>query len=271
MFERFTDRARRVIVLAQDAAREMGHAQIKPEHLMVGLQQGEGMAAHAMAQAGVDGATLRQRVAARYECTPSAKKIDRVPFSVEGKKCLELSLRAALALGHNYIGTEHLFFGVERQAEANGRSLDELLGVQAVSIHRRLTDMLGGATSGPGMRSPALQAALDRARAEAGRSPMTTGHVLSGMLADPDSQVSQGLKALGADQPRVQAALDAVNVADTSDATPVQQSVSITIGETTTVIADPDVAAALQALTSEQLRDILRRAIDRPETGQAAG
>ena len=136
MFERFTPRARRVIVLAQDAAREMGHSQIKPEHLLVGLQQGEGMAANAMAQAGVDGTTLRQRVAALHHSKPAAKRIDKVPFSLEGKKCLEQSLRAALALGHNYIGTEHLFFGVQRQAEANNEPLDNLLGASADEIGR---------------------------------------------------------------------------------------------------------------------------------------
>ena len=220
MFERFTDRARRVIVVAQDAARDMGHAQIKPEHLLVGLQQGEGMAAKAITQAGVDGATLRERVAALYERLPSAKKIDKVPFSVEGKKCLEQSLRAALALGHNYIGTEHIFFGVQRQAEANDKSLDELLGVNASEISRRLTEMLAGATAGPAMRSPALGSALERARARLGQLPMTTGHVLDEMLADPESQVSHALSALGMDPHRVQAALDAVSLAERATQTP---------------------------------------------------
>src|SRR4029077_2797698 len=137
MFERFTPRARRVIVLAQDAARDMGHAQIKPEHLLVGLQQGEGMAASAMAHLGVEGPTLRQRVADLYPSNPGAKKINKVPFSTEGKECLEQSLRAALALGHSYIGTEHLFFGVQRQGESNARRRDELLGFSAAEIQRR--------------------------------------------------------------------------------------------------------------------------------------
>ncbi len=271
MFERFTPRARRVIVLAQDTAREMGHAQIKPEHILVGLLQGEGMAANAIAQAGVDGTTLRQRVASLYASKPSAKKMNKVPFSVEGKKCLEQSLRAALALGHNYIGTEHLFFGVQRQAETDDRSFDELLGVSAAEIHRRLTEMLRGAPTGRAMRSPALQSALDRARTRAGQSPMTTGHVLGGMLSDPDSQVSHALAELGIDPERVQAALDAVKLVDTSDASPAPQSISMTIGETTVVITDPDVATAFQQLSSDQLRDIFRKAIDRPDPDQAAG
>ncbi|MGH9068624.1 MAG: Clp protease N-terminal domain-containing protein, partial [Acidimicrobiales bacterium] len=121
------------------------------------------------------------------------------------------------------------------------------------------------------MRSPALQATLVRARTQAGRSPMTTGHVLADMLTDPDSQVSHALADLGIDPGKVQAALDAVDLADTSDASPAPQSVAITIGETTTVIVDPDVAAALQQLSTEQLRDVVKRAVDRPDPGQAAG
>jgi ATP-dependent Clp protease ATP-binding subunit ClpA len=271
MFERFTDRARRAIVLAQDAARDMGHSEIKPEHLIVGLQQGEGMAANAMIQAGVDGARLRQRVTALYESRPSAKKIDKVPFSVDSKKCLERSLRAALALGHNYIGTEHLFFGVQGQTETNDRSLDDLLGVRAAEVHRRLTEMLGDMTSGPALRSPALQVALDHARSRIGQAPMTTGHVLGGMLADPDSQVARALAGIGVDPQRAQDALEAVNLAETSDASPAPRSFAITIGESTTVIADADVATALQRLSSDQLRDILKEVVDRSGPDAAPG
>lgn len=260
-----------MIVLAQDAARDMGHAQIKPEHLLLGLQRGDGLAAAAMAQAGVDGTAMCQRIAALYGSRPAAKKIDKVPFSVEGKKCLEQSLRAALALGHRYIGTEHLFFGVQRQAEASNRSLDDLLGVSAADIHRRLIEMLHGASPRPSMRSPALQAAFDRARSGAGQAPMTTGHLLGAMLADPDSQVSRGLASMGVDPQRIRAAVDAVNLAETSDASPAPQTVAITIGESTTVIADPNIAAAIQQLTGEQLRDVLQKILDRPGPGQAVG
>jgi ATP-dependent Clp protease ATP-binding subunit ClpA len=271
MFERFTDRARRVIVVAQDSARQMGHAQIKPEHLVLGLQQGDGLAAKAMGQAGVDGATLHERVAALYPSKGAAKKIDRVPFSPEAKKCLEQSLRAALALGHNYIGTEHLFLGVQREAETADRHLDDLLGVSAAEIRHRLTEMLGRTASDPAMRSPALQAALDWARSHAGPSPMTTGHLLGGMLADPDSQAARALAEMSVDPQRVQAALDAVKLAETSDASPTPPSIAITIGETTTVIADPALATALQQLNADQLRDIIKKGIDHPDTSQAAG
>ena len=271
MFERFTPRARRVIVLAQDAAREMGHPQINPDHLLLGLQQGEGMAANAMAQAGVDGATLRQIVSSRTQSKASAKKVDRVPFSVEAKKCLELSLRAVLALGHNYIGTEHLFFGVQQEAETRSQSLDDLLGVSTAEVHNRLTEMLAGATSGPPMRSSGLQSALDRARRQTGQTPMTTGHLLTSMLADTDSQAARALTSLGIALEAVTAALDATNLSDTSAASPTPQSVAITIGETTTLIADEGLANALQQLDAGQLRDAMKRAVGLEDPGQAAG
>ncbi len=143
MFERFTPRARRAIVLAQDAARDMGHPQIKPEHLLVGLREGEGMASAAMSQVGVDGPALRLRVADASQAKPGATKLGKVPFSPEAKKALELSLRAALALGHNYIGTEHLFLGVQSGAESRGQSLDDLLAVNTGDVQTRLMEMLG--------------------------------------------------------------------------------------------------------------------------------
>jgi ATP-dependent Clp protease ATP-binding subunit ClpA len=268
MFERFTPRARRVIVLAQGAARDLGHTKIRPEHLLIGLQEGEGMAANAMAQSGVDGAALRARVAGLHPSTDAAKKINKVPFSSEAKQCLEQSLRAALALGHNYIGTEHLFFGVQRQAEMSGRSLDDLLGASTSEIHRQLNELLGGAS--PAVRSPALQATLERARSQAGHSQVTTGHVLTGMLADPDSQAWHALAAVGVDPARLRSAIDAVNLADTSDASPAPQSVAITVGDATTVLTDPDIASALQHLDAAQLRDMIKRAIEGKGPGEAA-
>lgn len=271
MFERFTPRARRVIVLAQDAARDMGHPEIKPEHLALGLAQGDGLAANAMAEAGVDATALRQRVGGLFKSKPSAKKINRVPFSTDAKKCLEQSLRAALALGHNYIGTEHLFFGVQRQAESVNQSLDDLLGVSASDIHRRLTDLLSNLGSGGAMRSPALRAALDRARTQAGQSPVTTGHLLAGMLADLNSQVARALTGMGIDAEQVQAALDAVDLAETSDYDPIPQRITLTIGDNTTVIDDPQIATALQQLNAEQLRDVIKRAIEPLGPDQAAG
>lgn len=266
MFERFTDRARRLVVLAQDAARDIGHARIRPEHLLVGLQQGEGLAADAMTESGLDGAALRRRVSVLYESAKSAKKVDKVPFSSETKRCLEQSLRAATALGHNYIGTEHLFFGVRRHSEMNNQPVDEVLGVDVTQIQRRLIEMLGGTS--PMLRSPGLQSALEQARAEAGESSMTTGHVMAAMLADPNSQVSRAFIELGIDPQRAQSAVDGVNLAENTDGRSAPKSLAVVIGESTTVIADPEVASALQHLSPEQLQELLRRAVAQPDTNQ---
>jgi ATP-dependent Clp protease ATP-binding subunit ClpA len=271
MFERFTDRARRVIVVAQDTARDMSHPQIAPEHLLCALKQGEGIAAIAMAQAGVDGAALRQRVADSIERKPAARELDKIPFSPQGKKALELSLREALALGHNYIGTEHLFLGVEREAGGRGQTLDGLLGVRTADVHQRLLAMLGGATATPPLRSPALQSALDQARQHAGQTPLTTGHVVAALMDDSESQAAQALSALGVTRESLQAALARVPVTGTSDASTAAQSVKITIGESTTVIGDAAIAAALQELSADDLRDAIKRAMGLGGRDQATG
>jgi ATP-dependent Clp protease ATP-binding subunit ClpA len=271
MFERFTDRARRVIVVAQDTARDMSHPQITPEHLLIALRQGEGVAAMAMTQSGVDTTRLRQRVAENLEHKPGAQKLDKIPFSPQAKKALELSLRQALALGHNYIGTEHLFLGVEREAEQRGQTLDGLLGVKSAEVHQRVLAMLGGATASPPGRSPALQSALDQARQQAQQTAMTTGHVLAAIVRDSRSQAARALTALGVAAEAVLAALAQVSLADTSDATPPAESVAVTIGETTTVINDPLVASALHDLSADELRDAIKKALRLGDGDQATG
>ena len=271
MFERFTDRARRVIVVAQDTAREMSHPQISPEHLLLALGQGEGVAAMAMTQSGVDTARLRQRVADNLEHRPGAQKLDKIPFSPEAKKALELSLRQALALGHNYIGTEHLFLGLEREAEQRGQTLDGLLGVKSAEVH--------AACAGDARRSHRLATrALPRTSVRPGSSPpqaqqtpMTTGHVLAAIVGDRQSQATQALSALGVTEEAVQAALVEVSLAGTSDATSPAQSVAITIGETTTTISDPAVAGALQDLSADQLRDAIKKTLGLGDGEQATG
>ncbi|HTT90134.1 MAG TPA: Clp protease N-terminal domain-containing protein [Acidimicrobiales bacterium] len=271
MFERFTDRARRSIVVAENTAREMGHRQIKPEHLLVALTHTDGVAAKAMAESGVDSAHLRARVSARFENDPSAKKLNKVPFSPDAKKALEQSLRAALGLGHNYIGTEHLFFGVQRQAEQKGEAIDELLGVSADDVHKRILQMLEGGRPAASMRSPALHSAMGAAARSAGRAAMTTGHLLVAIAADTRSQGALALATLGVSAEAVTAAVLQVPVADTSDAIPAEQGVAIIIDGVTTLISDPEVATALRGLSGDQVRDIIKRGIGPASPDQAAG
>lgn len=281
MFERFTDRARRVLVVAQDAAREMGHQRITPEHILVALTEGHGIAAKAMAQCGVDRAAVRARVAALYESEPLAQKLDKIPFSSGAKRALEQSLRAALKLGHKYIGTEHLYLGVQREAEQRRETLDELLGVSAAAVNDRVMQIVAdwvrpGASGRPAPPgdwecSPALQSAMNAATRAVGQDPVTTGHLLAAMVADTDSQAARALAVLGLSEEAVGGALTQVPLAGTSDATPSGASIAITTGGTTTLITDPEVVAALHRFNVDQLREIIKKAIGSAGSDQAAG
>ena len=117
MFERFTERARRVVVLAQEEARELSHNYIGTEHLLLGLiRDGEGVAGRALEKLGVGLAAARQQVediVGEGKQAPSG----HIPFTPRAKKVLELSLREALQLSHDYIGTEHILLGLLREGE----------------------------------------------------------------------------------------------------------------------------------------------------------
>ena len=117
MFERFTDRARRVVVLAQDEARGLKHNYIGTEHLLLGLiSEGEGVAAKALETMEIKGEAVRASV---IEIIGEGEKPveGHIPFTPRAKRVFELSLREALQLGHNYIGTEHLLLGLLKEGE----------------------------------------------------------------------------------------------------------------------------------------------------------
>jgi ATP-dependent Clp protease ATP-binding subunit ClpC len=118
MFERFTERARRVILLAQNEARSLDHNYIGTEHLLLALiEEGDGVGAKALEAMQISGDTVREKVeeiTGRGQAPPSK---GHIPFTPEAKKVLELSLREALQLGHTYIGTEHILLGLIREDE----------------------------------------------------------------------------------------------------------------------------------------------------------
>jgi ATP-dependent Clp protease ATP-binding subunit ClpA len=262
MFERFTDRARRVLVIAQEEARTLEHSFIRPEHLLLGLVRGEGLASTALREAGVRYAVLRERFVEAVAPTPNAGRLDKVPFSPQAKKTLELSLREALKLGHNYIGTEHLLLGVLRGAEdrdVKDNRVNDLIGDLAGQLRARVTELVSGASALSRLRSPALVEAIDRARQLAGQAPMTTGHVVTAVLDDLESQASRALAAVGVSQESLVAALARVGLAGTTDAGPVPL-VEVKVGDVTTTIEDPDVAAVLADLTADEIRAGLMRA-----------
>ncbi len=146
MFERFTDRARRVLVLAQDEARLLGHNFIGTEHLLLGLVlEGDGIAAKALESLGIDLDTARAAVQqGGRPGTEPGDAGDTPAFTPRAKKVLELSLREALALGHNYIGTEHMLLGIVREGEGEAARVLTGLGAGLDRVREHTLQLLQG-------------------------------------------------------------------------------------------------------------------------------
>jgi ATP-dependent Clp protease ATP-binding subunit ClpC len=144
VFERFTDRARRVVVLAQEEARLLEHNYIGTEHILLGLiHEGEGVAANALESLGIPLEGVRKQIEARVGRGHEAAT-GHVPFTPRAKKVLELSLREALQLGHNYIGTEHLLLGVIREGEGVGAQVLQAMGADLDRIRSQVIELLSG-------------------------------------------------------------------------------------------------------------------------------
>ncbi|MFE2246920.1 ATP-dependent Clp protease ATP-binding subunit [Streptomyces lavendulae] len=148
MFERFTDRARRVVVLAQEEARMLNHNYIGTEHILLGLiHEGEGVAAKALESLGISLEAVRQQVEeiiGQGQQAPSG----HIPFTPRAKKVLELSLREALQLGHNYIGTEHILLGLIREGEGVAAQVLVKLGADLNRVRQQVIQLLSGYTGG---------------------------------------------------------------------------------------------------------------------------
>jgi ATP-dependent Clp protease ATP-binding subunit ClpA len=169
MFERFTNRARRVIVLAQEEARILSHNYIGTEHLLLGLvHEGEGVAAKALESLGISLEAVRQQVEqiiGRGQQAPSG----HIPFTPRAKKVLELSLREALQLGHNYIGTEHILLGLIREGEGVAAQVLVRLGADLSAVRRRVVGLAPGGQGEAG-REPADVTAEAMARIASART-----------------------------------------------------------------------------------------------------
>ena len=144
MFERFTDRARRVVVLAQEEARMLNHNYIGTEHILLGLiHEGEGVAAKALETLGISLEGVRpqvEEIIGQGQQAPSG----HIPFTPRAKKVLELSLREALQLGHNYIGTEHILLGLIREGEGVAAQVLVKLGADLNRVRQQVIQLLSG-------------------------------------------------------------------------------------------------------------------------------
>jgi len=169
MFERFTDRARRVVVLAQEEARMLNHNYIGTEHILLGLiHEGEGVAAKGLESLGISLEGVRaqvEEIIGQGQQAPSG----HIPFTPRAKKVLELSLREALQLGHNYIGTEHILLGLIREGEGVAAQVLVKLGADLNKVRQQVIQLLSGyqgkeavASGGPAEGTPSTSLVLDQ-------------------------------------------------------------------------------------------------------------
>jgi ATP-dependent Clp protease ATP-binding subunit ClpC len=281
MFERFTNRARHAVVLAQEEARRLGHNYIGTEHILLGLLgEPEGVACRALQGFGMSLEGVRGEVAAIVGAgtgTPGG----HIPFTPRAKKTLELSLREALQLRHNYIGTEHILLGVIREGEgvaaqvlqqhaelsqvrAAVLDLVPAVGDEPTGARRWLRRRRGSA--GPGEpaevgagvehavlnATPAVDATLSEATRMAGPEPVGSHHLLLAALADPDTAAARALTALGVDLDQAKEALSSADIAGTSDEPPEeagrrQMVIRMDAGRVTVVATDRVIIEAAQA------------------------
>jgi ATP-dependent Clp protease ATP-binding subunit ClpA len=270
MFERFTDRARATVVLAQEEARLLRHNYIGTEHILLGLiHEGEGIAARALEALGVSLESVRQRITeiiGEGEDSPSG----HIPFTPRAKKVLELSLREALQLKHNYIGTEHILLGLVREGEGVAAQVLVNLGADLGRVRQEVTRQLAGAAEAGGEemlaahrpRTPAAEQAVAAAERLAGGSPMGSHHLLEALIRSEDSAAAKVLAALGVDADALAAKIDEVGIDGTTDLTDEeaaarQMKIDVT-DDTITITLRDEAALELGRAVTEQLGGPIR-------------
>ncbi len=148
MFDRFTDRAKKVMNLARQEAQRFNHEYLGTEHILLGLvQEGSGVAANVLKNIGIDLTKIRSEVEKIVKTGPSAQQMGQLPFTPRAKKVLELSMEEATNLGHNYIGTEHLLLGLIKENEGIAAQVLLNLGVKLEEVREEVLDFLGADTN----------------------------------------------------------------------------------------------------------------------------
>jgi ATP-dependent Clp protease ATP-binding subunit ClpA len=284
MFERFTDRARRVVVLAQEEARDLGHNYIGTEHILLALlREGNGVGFRVLERSGMSIEGTRAEIKAMVGTGSGAPK-GHIPFTPRAKKTLELSLREALQLQHNYIGTEHILLGVIREGEGVGAQvlkqhtaeLGDIAAVRATVVDllaayspetARRTRWLRRPYVSPGSEpaetgkskelrtTPAADSSLTEAARLAGVKPVGSHHLLLAALGDSDSAAAKALAALGVDLDQAREALRSADVAGTSDEPPEEAGrrhmvIRVTDEKLTIEATDPMIVGAGRATLS---------------------
>ena len=279
MFERFTNTARHVVVLAQEEARRLNHNYIGTEHVLLGLLgEREGIALRVLESFGMSLDGARQEVTDLVGAGKHAPK-GHIPFTPRAKKTLELSLREALRLHHGYIGTEHILLGLIREGDGVAAQImkrhADLLAIRTAVLDlvpvgkfqpTRLRWLRRGAdvpfepgaaaeqsAGEPSLTAtPAADATLSEAARLAGGQPVGSHHLLLAALADTDSAAARALAALGIDLEQARTALRGMDVTGTSDEQPEEagrRQMVVHVGEDRLTIeaTDPVIVAAGQA------------------------
>ncbi|MCX7927680.1 MAG: ATP-dependent Clp protease ATP-binding subunit [Candidatus Omnitrophica bacterium] len=164
MFNRFTERARKVIILAKEEAKRFNHDYIGTEHILLGLiREGEGVAATVLEKMGVSLENIRIEIEKLVQPGPATQIIGDLPFTPRAKKALELAAEEARALGHNYIGTEHLLLGLIREEEGVASQILLNLGLDLTTVRNKIMEVLGSdvptfSQQGAKTKTPALDA-----------------------------------------------------------------------------------------------------------------
>jgi ATP-dependent Clp protease ATP-binding subunit ClpA len=280
MFERFTNRARHAVVLAQEEARLLNHNYIGTEHLLLGLLGEQGIASEALERFGVSLVGARQEV--RSIIGPGKGTISgHIPFTPRAKKTLELALREALQLHHNFIGTEHILLGVLREGRGVGAQILEQHANNLLEIRMAVLDLVAStpAETAPGTRrwlrrrsasslgemavarasgqrdvpaelstTPAADRSLSEAARLAGSEPVGSHHLLLAAIGDPNSAAAQALAAHGVDLDQIRAAVEHADITGSSDEQPAEAGrrqllIRVTDEQLTVEVTDPVLVA----------------------------
>ncbi len=250
MFERFTDRARRVVVLAQEESRLFNHNFIGTEHILLGLlHEGEGVAARCLEQLGVslDAARLQvEQIIGRASSSPSG----HIPFNPRAKKVLELSLREAMTLDHDYIATQHLLLGILREGEGVAIQVLVNLGADLDRLRHLVLQAIPEGSGGeppPATPAPSASASGAQARSVATAEMMGSGDLLLAMLGDDQSLAARALVNLGVTIEAVEIQLAALAAADRlpTEAGARHLQLRVEGEEVAVVLSDPGLAQAL--------------------------
>jgi ATP-dependent Clp protease ATP-binding subunit ClpC len=226
MFERFTAHSRAVVIRAQEEARELHHDYIGTEHILLGLfASPAGVAAQALRQLGVTASTVRGAVEAEVGLGSEAAPGGHIPFTKRAKKLLELSLREALQLKNNYIGTEHILLAMERERDGLGAKILAQQVSDLRMVRTTVLELLGGRqqelpVDSPTTRTTAASEVVAAAQALAGDAPMGSHHLLEALIRADGSMAAKVLAELGVNASAVAAKVDEFDTEGTTDATP---------------------------------------------------